>query len=156
MIKQEEDRSIDSADYSNEIKDIEEQERELNEVISKARWALEQKKEQDIQCERQLDELTERLDNIKKAKIEIQAIEDAKENIEDIANEIRNSFGKRLNERASYYMSQITNGKYDNLSIDERLNILVNSKKALLPASKQGNSRTNIYGIAFGSSRYNI
>lgn len=44
MIKQEEDRSIDSADYSNEIKDIEEQERELNEVISKARWALEQKK----------------------------------------------------------------------------------------------------------------
>ena len=136
MIKQEEDRSIDSADYSNEIKDIEEQERELNEVISKARWALEQKKEQDIQCERQLDELTERLDNIKKAKIEIQAIEDAKENIEDIANEIRNSFGKRLNERASYYMSQITNGKYDNLSIDERLNILVNSKKALLPASK--------------------
>ena len=33
-------------------------------------------------------------------------------------------------------MSQITNGKYDNLSIDERLNILVNSKKALLPASK--------------------
>ena len=136
MIKQEEDRSIDSADYSNEIKDIEEQERELNEVISKARWALEQKKEQDIQCERQLDELTEKLDNIKKAKIEIQAIEDAKENIEDIANEIRNSFGKRLNERASYYMSQITNGKYDNLSIDERLNILVNSKKALLPASK--------------------
>lgn len=93
MIKQEEDRSIDSADYSNEIKDIEEQERELNEVISKARWALEQKKEQDIQCERQLDELTEKLDNIKKAKIEIQAIEDAKENIEDIANEIRNSFG---------------------------------------------------------------
>ena len=68
MIKQEEDRSIDSADYSNEIKDIEEQERELNEVISKARWALEQKKEQDIQCERQLDELTEKLDNIKKAK----------------------------------------------------------------------------------------
>ena len=48
MIKQEEDRSIDSADYSNEIKDIEEQERELNEVISKA-LGTRAEKEQDIQ-----------------------------------------------------------------------------------------------------------
>ena len=71
-----------------------------------------------------------------KAKVEIQAIEDAKSNIEDIADEIRNSFGKRLNERASYYISQITNGKYDNLSIDDKLNISVNSKHALIAATR--------------------
>lgn len=136
QIQKEEEREIDAEDYSEDIKEIEEKERELNDVISKARWALEQKKENDIQTEKRIDELQERLDNIKKAKIEIEAIEEAKRNIEDIANEIRNSFGKKLNERASYYMAKITNGKYDKLTIDERLNISINSRKALISASK--------------------
>ena len=86
--------------------------------------------------QKKIDELEERFNKIKKAKVEIQAIEDAKSNIEDIADEIRNSFGKRLNERASYYISQITNGKYDNLSIDDKLNISVNSKHALIAATR--------------------
>lgn len=136
QISKEEEREIDAEDYSEDIKEIEEKERELNDIISKARWALEQKKENDIQTEKRIEELKERLDNIKKAKIEIEAIEEAKKNIEDIADEIRNSFGKKLNERASYYMAKITNGKYDKLTIDERLNISINSRKALISASK--------------------
>ncbi|MEI3320295.1 MAG: hypothetical protein V8R90_07320 [Eubacterium sp.] len=51
----------------------------------------------------------------KKAKFEIDAIERSKTNIEKIATEIRNSFGKKLNEKASFYTPEITNGKYDNL-----------------------------------------
>lgn len=136
QIVQEEERTNEAQDYSGDIKEIEEKERELNDVISKARWALDQKKESDIQAEKKVEELQERLDTIKKAKIEIEAIEEAKRNIEEIANEIRNNFGKKLNERASYYMSMISNGKYDNLSIDERLNISVNSKKALILATR--------------------
>ncbi len=136
QILQEEEKEVTAQDYSQDIQEIEEKERELNESISKARWALEQKKENDIQTEKRLDELKERLDNIKNAKIEIEAIDEAKKNIEEIANEIRNSFGKKLNERASYYMAQITNGKYDKLTIDERLNISVNSRKALIMASR--------------------
>ena len=136
QILQEEEKEVIAQDYSQDIQEIEEKERELNESISKARWALEQKKENDIQTEKRLDELKERLDNIKNAKIEIEAIDEAKKNIEEIANEIRNSFGKKLNERASYYMAQITNGKYDKLTIDERLNISVNSRKALIMASR--------------------
>ncbi len=136
QILQEEEKEVTAQDYSQDIQEIEEKERELNDSISKARWALEQKKENDIQTEKRLDELKERLNNIKNAKIEIDAIEEAKKNIEEIANEIRNSFGKKLNERASYYMAQITNGKYDKLTIDERLNISVNSRKALIMASR--------------------
>ncbi len=136
QILQEEEKEVTAQDYSQDIQEIEEKERELNDSISKARWALEQKKENDIQTEKRLDELKERLNNIKNAKIEIDAIEEAKKNIEEIANEIRNSFGKKLNERASYYMAQITNGKYDKLTIDERLNISVNSRKALILASR--------------------
>lgn len=136
QILKEEEREIDAEDYSEDIKEIEEKERELNDVISKARWALEQKKENDIQTEKHIEELQERLERIRNARIEIEAIEEAKRNIEDIANEIRNSFGKKLNERASYYMGQITNGKYDRLTIDERLNISINSRKALISASR--------------------
>ena len=33
-------------------------------------------------------------------------------------------------------MSQITNGKYDNLAIDDKLNISINRKKSLISASK--------------------
>ena len=136
FIKAEEEKSVDMQDYSDELKDLEAKEREINEAISKSQWILEQKQEKDIELQKKIDELEERFDKIKKAKVEIQAIEDAKSNIEDIADEIRNSFGKRLNERASYYIAQITNGKYDNLSIDDKLNISVNSKHALIAATR--------------------
>lgn len=135
-IKKEEERDVDIADYSDEIKDIESREREINDSISKAQWALEQKKENEIEVGKRIEELNHRLSNINSAKIEIAAIEKAKSDIENIAGEIRSSFGKRLNERASYYMAKITNGKYDKITIDERLNISINSKKALIPSSK--------------------
>lgn len=136
LIRAEEEREINSEDCSEELKEIESQERELNEAVSKANWVLEQKKEKEIELENQIEELNHRMEVINKAKAEISAIEDAKRNIEEIATEIRNSFGKKLNERASFYMSKITNGKYDNLSIDDRLNISINGKRSLIPASK--------------------
>lgn len=136
VIKQEENTQVSSDDYSDEIREIEAQERTLNDGVSKAQFALEQKKENEIELEKRIEELKRRLENIKKAKEEIHAIEEAKRNIEEIANEIRSSFGKRLNKQASYYMSKITNGKYDNITIDERLNITINNKKSLIPSSR--------------------
>ena len=136
IIKQEEYTQVSSDDYSDEIREIEAQERTLNDGVSKAQFALEQKKENEIELEKRIEELKRRLENIKKAKEEIHAIEEAKRNIEEIANEIRSSFGKRLNNQASYYMSKITNGKYDNITIDERLNITINNKKSLIPSSR--------------------
>lgn len=136
LIKAEEEKSLDLKDYSSELKDLESQEREINEAVSKCQWILEQKKEKDIESQKNIDELVARYDKIKAAKVEIKAIEDAKQNIEEIANEVRNSFGKKLNERASYYMARITNGKYDNLTIDDKLNISINGKHSLLPTSK--------------------
>lgn len=136
MLRIEEERNLNVDDYSDELKNLDAQEREINEAISKAQWMLEQKQERDIESHKILDNLTHRYEMIAAAKAEIEAIDTAKANIEEIANEIRNSFGKRLNERASYYISNITNGKYDSLAIDERLNISINSKHALISASK--------------------
>lgn len=135
-IKAEEEKSVDMQDYSDELMVLEAKEREINESISKSQWILEQKQEKEIELGKRIEELEERDSNIHNAKLEIQAIEDAKKNIEEIAEEIRNSFGKKLNERASYYISKITNGKYDNLTIDDKLNISVNSKHILISATR--------------------
>lgn len=136
LIQGEEEKEVKSEDYSQKLREIESQEREINEAVSKSRWILEQKKEREIELESHIEELNHRIEVIHKAKVEISAIEEAKKNIEEIAVEIRNSFGKKLNERASYYMSKITNGKYDSLTIDDRLNISINGKRSLIPASK--------------------
>lgn len=136
LIKAEDERNLDSDDYSDELKELERKEREISDDISKAQWVLEQKKEKDIEIENRMEDLNTKHKKIENARTEIAAIEEAKRNIEDIANEIRNSFGKKLNERASYYMAKITNGKYSNLSIDDKLNVSVNSKRALIAASK--------------------
>lgn len=136
MIAAEEEKNLEFEDYSDEIKELEQQEREVNEKISKAQWVLEQKQEKDIETERRIEELNGRYESIVAAKMEIEAIEAAKTNIEEIATEIRQNFGKNLNQKASYYISQITNGKYDNLTIDDRLNITVNSKRSLIPVSR--------------------
>lgn len=135
-IKAEEEKSVDMQDYSDELMSLEAKEREINESISKSQWILEQKQEKEIELGKRIEELEERNSKINNAKIEIQAIEDAKKHIEEIAEEIRNSFGKKLNERASYYISKITNGKYDSLTIDDKLNISVNSKHMLVSATR--------------------
>ena len=59
-------------DYSDELKDLEAKEREINEAISKSQWILEQKQEKDIELQKKIDELEERFNKIKKAKVEIQ------------------------------------------------------------------------------------
>lgn len=122
--------------YSEAISQVDEEYKTISGEISKKQWMLEQKQEKDIELRKQLDNLKERLEVIVNAETEIKALETAKADIEELANEVRNSFGKKLNERASYYMAQITNGKYDNLSIDENLNISVNGRFSLIPSSK--------------------
>ena len=108
----------------------------MREGISKSQWMIEQKQERDIETRRAIKECKEKLIEIGKAKQEIEAIEEAKASIEEIATDIRNNFGKKLNERASYYMEQITNGKYDSVVIDGKLNISINSKHSLIPSGK--------------------
>ncbi len=136
MLRAENENTEGSEDYSGELKEVGDRERDLKDQINKAQWLLEQKQEKDIDTNNQIEHLREVQDDIRRAKEEIEAIDIAKREISDIATEIRNSFGKRLNERASYYMARITNGKYDNLTIDEKLNISVNAKHSLINASR--------------------
>ena len=136
MLKAENENEEGTEDFSDELKEVRDKALELKEQINRAQWQLEQSQERDIATNNQIAELKEIQKNIFEAKREVDAIERAKSEIEEIADEIRNSFGKRLNERASFYMGKITNGKYDNLNIDEKLNITVNGKHSLVAANR--------------------
>lgn len=131
-----EEEELTNNDYSEEIGKIDEKYATLKEKIGKAQGVLEQKQEQDIELGKHMETLKEKLQTIKNAEVEIRALENAKKEIEDIAFEVQNTFGKKLNERASYYMSQITNGKYNNIVIDDNLNVSVNGKNALISSFK--------------------
>lgn len=136
MLKAENENDAGKEDFSRELEESEKKTSELREQINRAQWMVEQKQERDIETRNQIQYLQGVKEKIERAKQEVAAIDQAREDIENIAEEIRNSFGKKLNERASYYMGQITNGKYDNLSIDDKLNISVNSSKSLINSNK--------------------
>lgn len=135
-LKNLEESELSSDDYSEEIKELDEEYAALKEKIGKEQGVLEQKQEQDIELEKHIENLKAKLQSIKNAEIEIRALENAKREIEEIAYEVRNSFGRRLNEKASYYMSKITNGKYNNIVIDDNLNVSVNGRNALISSFK--------------------
>ena len=51
----------------------------------------------------------------------------------DLSSSIRDSFGLYLNKEASQYITGITGGIYDSMSIDENLNVFLNTKTKLVP-----------------------
>lgn len=126
-LKAEETRPDDTSDYNSEIGQIKEKIAEFREEKTKLQFLLEQKKESILKSKKQLEILNDRLEKAKSIEVDLAAIEEAKKTIYDISEEVRKTFGKNLNERASMYMGKITNGKYDKISIDEEINITVES-----------------------------
>ena len=69
FIKAEEEKSVDMQDYSDELKDLEAKEREINEAISKSQWILEQKQEKDIELQKKMMNLRSDLTRLRKQKL---------------------------------------------------------------------------------------
>ena len=61
------------------------------------------------------------------------AIDLAREVMTDLSSSIRDSFGLYLNKTASAYISGITGGIYDSMSIDENLSVFLNTRTRLVP-----------------------
>ena len=51
----------------------------------------------------------------------------------DLSSSIRDSFGLYLNKEASRLVNGITGGIYDSMSIEENLNVFLNTKRKLVP-----------------------
>lgn len=127
-IKADNTRHVETSDYNTEIDEINAQIAAVREEISKSQWLLEQRRENVLKLNKQLEKANEKLQGMKSIEIELEAIEEAKKTINEISEEVRRSFGRTLNEKASVYMSKITNEKYSSIDIDEELNITVEAR----------------------------
>jgi DNA repair exonuclease SbcCD ATPase subunit len=105
-----------------------EKDKELEEcrlMMEKLRWeisSLEENEEQLLKNKELYEELEKRhLED----SVEQEAIKLALETIKELASDIHDSFGQQLNKAVSEIIYEVTNDKYKDLKIDEKLNIKV-------------------------------
>ena len=79
------------------------------------------------------DLLRPSLEENEKLQEKMESIREAKERIQQIATEIRNSFAFHLNDNCGHALAEITNGRYDSLWIDDKLQLYINAKEGFFP-----------------------
>lgn len=94
-------------------------------------------KEQNILKERAgqeqtLSELTKLKEQMQANDVETAAIDLAMKTIQDLSEEIYDSFGSVLNEQVSEIISRITNNKYSEVKIDDQLRVMVKSGSSFI------------------------
>ena len=106
---------------------------EMIEKQQRTQWELEKKLEHLSNCKNKARALKRTLAENDRIHDEIVAIDLAQETMADLSSSIRDSFGLYLNKEASQYITGITGGIYDSMSIDENLNVFLNTKTKLVP-----------------------
>lgn len=106
---------------------------EMIEKQQRTQWELEKKLEHLSNCKNTAKALKRTLAENDRIHDEIVAIDLAHETMADLSSSIRDSFGLFLNKEASQYITGITGGIYDSMSIDENLNVFLNTKAKLVP-----------------------
>ena len=106
---------------------------EMIEVQQRTQWELEKKLEHLNHCKTKASNLKRVLAENDRIRDEITAIELAQETMTELSSSIRDSFGLYLNKEASQLVKGITGGIYDSMSIDENLNVFLNTKHKLVP-----------------------
>lgn len=95
----------------------------INLQIEKIRWQLSNMEDNETHLIKNKEQYDELLIKHKENDIEISAINLAIDTIRELSVTIHDSFGKELNRAVSEIISEVTNGKYQDLKIDEKLNI---------------------------------
>ena len=106
---------------------------EMIEKQQRTQWELEKKLEHLSNYKNKAKALKRTLAENDRIHDEIVAIDLAQETMADLSSSIRDSFGLYLNKEASQYITGITGGIYDSMSIDENLNVFLNTKAKLVP-----------------------
>ena len=106
---------------------------EMIEKQQRTQWELEKRLEHLSNCKNKAKALKRTLAENDRIHDEIVAIDLAQETMADLSSTIRDSFGLYLNKEASQYITGITGGIYDSMSIDENLNVFLNTKTKLVP-----------------------
>lgn len=106
---------------------------EMIEKQQRIQWELEKKLEYVNHCKTQARALKRVLVENERINEEIAAVEMAQKVMTDLSFSIRDSFGLYLNKEASEFIREITGGIYDSMSVDENLNVFLNTKTKLAP-----------------------
>ncbi len=115
---------------------LQERENTCDDAISlqqKTQWELEKKLDHLARCKDQIEALKQTLTENERIREEITAIDLALETMTELSATIRDSFGLYLNKTASDLIAGITGGIYSSMSVDENLNIFMNTRTKLVP-----------------------
>lgn len=102
----------------------------------KIQWELEKKLEHLANCKTQAEALRDVLKENERISQELAAIDLAQETMTDLSTSIRDSFGLYLNKEASDLIDGITGGIYNSISVDENLNLFMNTRTKLVPVEQ--------------------
>ena len=127
------------AEQAAQINSLQEQETSCDDAISKQQrlqWELEKKLDHLAHCKDQAESLRQVLAENERIREEISAIDLALDTMTELSTTIRDSFGLYLNKTASDLIGGITGGIYNSMSVDENLNIFMNTHKKLVPVEQ--------------------
>lgn len=122
-----------------EIASLQDREQSCESMISqqqRTQWELEKKLDHLAQCKDQAESLRRTLEENERIRQEITAIDLALDTMTELSATIRDSFGLYLNKAASDLVSGITGGIYSSMSVDEDLNIFLNTRTKLVPVEQ--------------------
>lgn len=123
-------------EHAAEIASLQERETTCDEVISRqqrTQWELEKKLEHLTHCKDQVESLKTVLEENDRLREELTAIDLALETMTELSSQVRDSFGLYLNKTASKLIDGITGGIYNSMSVDENLNVFMNTRTKLVP-----------------------
>ncbi len=122
-----------------EIAALKERASSCDDVIShqqRTQWELEKKLDRLSQCKDQAESIQLVLEENDRIREEMAAIDLALDTMTELSSTIRDSFGLHLNKAASDMVGEITGGVYDSMSVDENLNLFMNTRTKLVPVSQ--------------------
>lgn len=119
-----------------ELTELQQKQENCGSTIEKqqrSQWELERKLEHLSSCKTQAEGLKHILEENDRIREEVSAIDLALETMTNLSSSIRDSFGLYLNRAASDLIKGITGGIYTSMSVDENLNVFLNTKTKLVP-----------------------
>jgi len=122
-----------------EITSLKERETTCENVISgqqRTQWELEKKLDRLAYCKDQAESLKQVLEENERIRQEVTAIDLALDTMTELSSTIRDSFGLYLNKTASGLIDGISGGIYNSMSVDENLNVFINTRTKLIPVEQ--------------------
>ena len=115
------------------LKEEEKKEEELRNALISRENSLEESLRQISNLQNRAEQIRPFLQENERYKEKMEAIEEAKERIENLSKDIYQSFAFHLNKETAIALSKITNEHYDALFIDQNLRIFVDTREKLIP-----------------------